>query len=494
MKLNLSKSQYVRGLKCAKSIWFYKNRKDIERTIGEKSQQIMAGGQEVGEAAQRLYPEGILIKEDYTQIDKAIQSTQEAVKNGATVLFEATASSKDGNYARIDIFKKVPKTNEWDMIEVKCSTEVADYYLDDISFQRHVFEEAGYRIRKSILLHINNNYLREGELDLKQLFTTVDLTVEAENKKSEVIKNVKVINDLLSGREPRTKIGKHCEKDYECDYVHYCWKDVPEYSVLNIGRFSQKWDFYDKGIVKVEDLPSYDVLNPKQIIEVESYINNKPHIEKDNVREFLNQLEYPLYYLDYETVQYVIPPYNKTHAYQQIPFQFSLHIQKEKGGELKHIEFLHEENSDPRLPFIKKLIESCGKSGSVIVYNAVFERSIVNNKLIEQFSEYEAEINSINERMVDLLKPFSDRVVYHPKMHGSASIKKVLPAFVPELSYQDLEIQEGGTASRKYLETISSNMPQEDKNVVFKNLKRYCGLDTMAMVKLLEVLYKSIQK
>jgi hypothetical protein len=212
-------------------------------------------------------------------------------------------------------------------------------------------------------------------------------------------------------------------------------------------------------------------------------------MDKEEIRGFLKTLIYPLYFLDYETVFPAVPLFDNTRPYQQVPFQFSLHIQQKKGGDLNHVEFLHTDSTDPRPDFIKSLIENCGDIGSVIVYNQSFESGI-NNQLAEDFPEYSARIDKITQRMVDLLVPFRSRWLYHPDMKGTASLKSVLPAFVPDLRYDNLAIGDGGTASVFYLSCITGNASEEEKIQIFQDLKDYCYQDTFAEVKLLDVLYK----
>ena len=212
-------------------------------------------------------------------------------------------------------------------------------------------------------------------------------------------------------------------------------------------------------------------------------------MDHEGIQAFLGQLEYPLYFLDYETISPAIPLYDHSRPYQQIPFQFSLHVLDRHDGSLEHIEFLHTEKGDPRPAFMASLIANCGSHGSVVVYNQGFE-SRINRELAENFPEYKGALDAITGRMVDLLVPFRSRMLYHPAMQGSASLKAVLPAFVDDISYDDLEISDGGTASHQYLCCIKNVIDEEAKDVIYKALKKYCHLDTLAEVRLLEILRK----
>ena len=245
-----------------------------------------------------------------------------------------------------------------------------------------------------------------------------------------------------------------------------------------------------ENILNISDITNNFKATNRQQIEINSQNNKRIYKDKKKIKEFLNSLKYPLYYLDYETINPAIPLFDNTSPYQQIPFQFSLHIQKKKGGELKHVEFLHTGQDDPRPALINSLLKNCGNEGSVIVYNKAFE-SRINYMLGQDFPRFIGKLKEINNRMVDIMTPFKSRFLYHPKMEGSASLKNVLPAFVPQMSYDKLEIQDGGTASILYFSCIKNIVSEEDKNKIYKDLSDYCKQDTLAEVKLLEVLYRN---
>ena len=486
----ISKSQYLKGTQCPKELWLYRNRKDLAPEISKGRQFIFDTGHEVGVLAQKYFGEGIEITEPYYKIDQAIRSTNKAVRQGKDLIFGATAGSESGAYSRIDIFKKVDGSDAWDLIEVKSSTGVKDYHMDDMALQRYAFSGAGYRIRKSILMHMNNRYVRSGKLDLQSLFNLEDCTDVVEDKLAEVGSIVgdliKVINSRI---EPEIEIGGRCTKPFECDYIPYCWDHVPDYSVYDVFSGSKLEALLGKNILNISAVPEDFDLTDRQSIEIRAYKENRIHKDITTIKAFLESLEYPLYYLDYETISPAVPLFDNSSPYETIPFQFSLHVQSKKGGDLKHIEFLNTGTDDPRPGFLEALVDACQKQGSVVVYNKPFE-SGVNNKLALNFPAYAARLEKINDRMVDLLVPFSSRHLYHPAMEGSASLKSVLPAFVPDLTYEGLAINNGETASIFYNRSIRGLVPEEKKDQIFEDLREYCKLDTLAEVKLVEVLYK----
>ena len=486
----ISKSQYLKGLQCHKALWLYRHRPDLATPISETKQWLFDSGHEVGIVAQGYFDSGHLIDEPYYEIDKAINSTVTAVADGCDVIFEATACSDDGAYSKIDVFQKVSGANTWDLIEVKQSTDIQDYHLDDIALQRYAFTGAGYDVRKSILMHLNRKYVRIGELDPKQLFILGDCTELAEARMMSVsVKLAELFRVVNQVEEPKVQIGRHCKSPFECDYMDYCWRHVPEYSVFNVIKGAKLDGLLAMNIIDVSDIPDSFHLTDRQRKDINAHLTQTSYVDKGSVRNFLGTLEYPLYYLDYETIFPALPMFDNSSPYQQIPFQFSLHIQKTPGGSLEHIEFLHTEATDPRPDFVKALIDSCGTSGSVVVYNKGFESSR-NQELGVALPQFRSALEDINARMVDLLVPFRSRYLYHPKMLGSASIKRVLPAFVPELNYDEMEISDGDMASRKYQMCLRGMVTEAKKDKIYADLRRYCEMDTYAEVKLIEKLYE----
>lgn len=487
--IRISKSQYIKGMQCLKALWLYRHRSDLAPEVSERQQNIFDTGHEIGRYAQQYFKGGIEIREEYYEIDKAIQSTEQAIKDGYRTIFEATACSEDNAFSRIDVLNKGREDDAWDLIEVKGSTKVKDYHIDDTSLQRYAFTGAGYKIRKSYLMHVNRQYVRKSALDLKKLFELSDITEQVIHRMENVPKQLKgFFTAIRKSSEPNIDIGDHCFDPFECDYIGYCWKHVPDYSVYDIFRGRKLEQLISMGILDPRDIPEGFDMTDRERIEVRAYQSGDIYVDKAAISEFLDPLTYPLYYLDFETMMPAIPMFADTRPYQQIPFQFSIHIQNEKNGSLKHIEFLHTENSDPRLNLIQKLISACGGNGAVIVYNRGFEARIIN-ELGAAFPDYKDPLDNLKNRMVDLLIPFRSRFLYHPDMAGSASIKSVLPAFCPDMNYNDLEITDGATASLRYLQCIKGIVNEKEKKRIFEELKKYCGLDTLAEVRLLSVLY-----
>jgi hypothetical protein len=289
---------------------------------------------------------------------------------------------------------------------------------------------------------------------------------------------------------PPIDIGPHCSNPYSCDFKQHCWQHVPAYSIFNIARIGDKaWDLYNRGILNIEDVPADFPLNPSQLAQVDAEKNGEELTNTTSIRDFLSELSYPLYYLDFETFMSPVPLLDQTRPFDQIVFQYSLHVQNRVNGPCEHRDFLAEANGeDPRPAFIKKLIADCGTSGSIVVYNQGFEVARLN-ELALAFPQYADELQKIIHRIIDLMKPFQQKAYYTAAMLGKYSIKNVLPALVPDLAYDDLAIGDGGTASATFFALFEGRF-EGNQEVVIQNLLDYCERDTWAMVVLMKKLYE----
>ena len=484
---SISKSDYIKGLQCSKALWFFNYRKDLKLPLDDKTKAKFETGNEITELARKYFTEGVKAVDDYFDVKKAADSTKNLIAKNHQIIFEATAIiDADGSHARIDIFRKNQNSDGWDLIEVKSSTGVEDYHLDDMSFQYHVFSKAGYKIDSCLLMLIDNSYVLQGEIDVSKFFKFEDVSKQILEKQSEVdhCKN-DLLKVLKTKEEPKIKIGDKCFKPFDCDYQHYCWKEIPEYSIFNIYQNKKAEEIAVQiGSYDIKNIPQHLFPSGAKVIDIECYQENKTHVQKDKIKNWLKKLQYPLYFLDYETIMPAIPIFDGTRPYKQIPFQFSLHIQEAENCELRHFEYLHKEKSDPRKEFARKLIEACGNSGSVVVYNQSFEKSR-NTELAKDFPEYAANLEAINMRVIDLMGPFKNRLIYSPKQQSSYSIKYALPAFT-DLNYDGMEIANGSEAMNAYLNFIQGKLADEEK--LMADLSNYCKLDTFAMRELLKSL------
>ena len=488
MNSRLSKSTIIRGLQCEKSLYLYKHQYKSKDPVSNSLQAIFDRGTNIGLLAQELFPNGVdASPETYFKMHESIGKTLDLINKGETIIYEATFQFNDV-IAALDILVK--DDDGWKAYEVKSSTKISETYIKDAAIQYYTITNSGVDLKDISIVHINNQYTKDGELDLNQLFTIESVYDQVLEFLPRIPNEVRRLRNVIESPEvPQIDIGPHCSDPYDCDFKGTCWKNIPEYSVFDIANLSskKKFDLYNQGIITLDQIDLSEAsLNSSQVLQVQSEINGKSHIDIEDIRSFTNDLNYPLYYLDFETFGPAVPKYNGSRPYQQLVFQYSLHIQKTPTSELEHREYLADPLQDPRIGFIEQLIQDCGSKGDVLVYNIGFERGKLND-LIEVFPEYSDELRGIVNRLIDLMIPFQKKWYYTPKMRGSYSIKSVLPAIVPELSYNDLDIKEGGTASNTFLSMLNGSF-EGDVKETRNQLLEYCKLDTYAMVKILSKL------
>jgi len=484
----LSKSLFIRGLQCHKSLYLHKYHPELRDEISEEQEALFQTGFEVGKYARRLFPGGVEIPYDETSYDSQIQKTQDEIRNGTKTIYEA-AFSYDNIFVKVDVLHK--DHEGWKIFEVKSSTEIVPIYLDDAAVQYYVLNGAGLPVSKVFLAHINNQYVRDGEIDPRGLFTVNDITDSVKQKQPFIAENIARQKEMLENDMPDIDIGEHCEKPHGCDFQGHCWQHIPRDSVFDLRRKGiNKFDLYRQGIIEMKDIP-LDRLNRYQRLQVEAFLNKADKIDKDAIKTFLDSLIYPLCFLDFETFCTAIPLFDGIRPYRQVPFQYSLHIQDSEGAELKHFEYLAEPRKDPRRELLTKLIDTIPEQSSIIAYTD-FETDRLR-ELSAWFPEYIDRIERLIRNIRDISLPFDKMDYYHWKMNGSYSIKAVLPVLVPEMGYDNLAIHDGGIAMNAYFAINQSN-DQKEIEGIRSDLLEYCKLDTLAMVKILEKLREMVQK
>ncbi|MBI2980970.1 MAG: DUF2779 domain-containing protein, partial [Deltaproteobacteria bacterium] len=407
---------------------------------------IFEQGQEIGRLAWQRFSGGRLIEADHLHRKEALQSTRAAVEGGAKILYEAAAFFGDV-LVRVDILVR-NGDGSWDVIEVKSSTGVEEVHLKDLSIQRYVLEGSGFRIHKTYLMFINNQYVRRGEIDVDQLFSLTDVTKEVSKLIKEVPANVKGFHKTVAlGEAPSIDIGAHCSDPYDCEFIHYCWKHVPKYSIYDLVKISGTKIAALKamGVLEIKEIPEDFELTEIQAVQVKVEKTGQEHLEIEPIAKLLKRLSYPLHFLDFETINPAVPPYDGLRPYEQMPFQASIHVQKIDGGEIEHVEYLGDGKNDPRPGLAKCLVEVIGPKGSVIAYNASFEGRCLAG-LADACPEMSDRLLSIKGRLWDVADAFSKRYYAHPGFQGRWSLKAVLPTLVPSMNYDDLAIGRGTEA------------------------------------------------
>jgi hypothetical protein len=481
----ISKSKFLWGSQCRKLLWYAYNAKDQIPEPDAAQQAIFDQGHEVGALAKNLYPGGIEVSAGVTAFDQVLQQSLEAAK-ARKPLFEA-GFVYNGGFARVDILNPVAK-GAWVIIEVKSSTEVKDVNLLDLAFQAFVYNGAGLTIRRCCLMHIDRDYVRRGPVDPKKFFKVVDVTKDVSGLTREIEPQLEeMFSTIRRKQEPDIQIGPHCSDPYPCPLQDRCWSFLPASSVFDLYYGGRKcWRLLQDGVVNLKDIPESVDLTDRQAIQRKVAITGQPHVDRKALATFLKRLKHPVGYLDFETFSTAIPLFDGLSPWQQVPFQFSLHRVTAPGAVPEHHAFLADGRTDPRPEFLNRLRDCIGDKGSVVVYNAKFEKAVLDG-LAEAFPEDSGWIEGVKARIVDLLEPFQSFDYYDPDQHGSASIKAVLPVLTGR-SYADLEIQEGGQASLEYLRVHFGDVPEAERLKVRGQLERYCGQDTEGMIWIVDAL------
>jgi len=489
LTFSLSKTSLRKGIQCTKALYLSKNLPSIEIQPDPDLEAKYRTGREIGILAQQLFPGGNEVPFSDLSVTEQIAKTLELIETGAKVIYEA-AFAFDGIFIKADIL--VRTGSAWEINEVKMSPSVKDPHYDDAAIQYYVVTNSGLPVSKVSLVHINNKYEKQGDIDVRQLFASEDVTELTLARQAALPKIINDLREALRGDEPTIDIGRYCSDPYPCEFVPYCWRQIPEDSIFSLkGRGINKFDYYKQGIIRLEDLP-LDKLNDAQRFQAISTINKEDATNQDGVKEFLKSLWYPICHLDFETFDTPIPPFDGTRPYQKIPFQYSLHIQEKEGTEPIHLEYLVEPGKDPRRELAEKLLAEIPEDACVLTYNQTFEKGVMKN-LAEWLPDLADDVNARIENIRDLMIPFKKRDVYRWQMRGSYSIKEVLPALVPELSYEGLSVSDGLMAMRVYHEMCKTDDPVKVAKLR-EGLLEYCRLDTLAMVKILSELNSFLKK
>ena len=498
----LSKSSYLRGHQCPKSLWLQSHKSSVLTPLSESDQVKIDIGNQVGEKAYELFPNGKKIPYIDTSLEQRLKLTREYIEQGVENIYEATFLGA-GVIIMVDILHKV-NNESYEIYEVKGSSlssksKPKQKYIDDIAIQKYVLGLEEINIKDCYLITLNSEYVHSEESTTKDLLRVVNLTKEIESNQTFLLEEIDSLKQTLQLKdEPDIDIGYHCNNPDQCDAKNYCWKEqknIPDYSVFNIFKLTKKskaLDFYQSGILKVEDIPVTDKLTQSQIdaIELHKFVQKNTYkLDALKIKEFISEIKFPIYYFDFETFQQAIPKFIGVSPYQQIPFQYSVHIQQQPGLECSHREYLSESNEDPREKLLIRLIEDLGQEGTILAFNASFEMTVIKN-LMEQYPKYQESLNKLMDRFLDLATPFKNKDYYHKDMGGGYSIKKVLPILVPEMNdaYSNLDLVHNGGEAMNAFAKLDNMTDKEEIKSLRESLLRYCELDTLAMVKILEKL------
>lgn len=510
-KSSLSKSRYTKYCQCPKALWLNVNKPD-EATVDPAVEARFIEGNVVGDLAMGLFGDFVEVTahtaDGRLDLGAMIERTREEMERGTEVICEASFSynnAGESNYCAVDILRKT--ADGWAIYEVKSTTcKVEDItlvqkairdkvqkYAPDIAFQKWVLEQCGVRVTGTYLVMLNKDYVRQGSLDVKQLFNIIDLKELVHNEYLKVPATLALAHKTLQGDEPQTAIGIQCTKPYECAFWNYCTQHIPSPSVFDVyggmgrGGFTaaKKFACYNKGFVTFEQLSTLSI-GTIQDMQIRCTLDNTWYVNKRGIRDFLDKVTYPLYFLDFETMQQVLPQFDGTRPYQQITFQYSLHYIEHEGGELKHTAFLAPgDGSNPLRALAEALCHDIPQNSCIMAYNDPFEKGRIK-EMADAFPDLSAHLMNLHGNIIDLLIPFRNGHCYCPAMGGSFSIKSVLPALFPdddELNYHNLNplVQNGGHAMTIFPQI--KDMKPEKAAEAREALLAYCHLDTLAMVR-----------
>ena len=502
----ITKTLFVKGWKCLKRLFLDVRQPELAEPLSEDAKAVIAEGVEVGKLAYWYFDDVVDVtkkfdgteRPDIVSMDRL---TQEEIMKGTPVIAEATFIVDDMTCS-VDFLRK--HGAGVDIIEVKSGAKLKPHYLADVAYQRYVLEEAGVKVMNVYIMHPNRDYVRGKDLDVKAYFTMEDVTKDSEAEYRKVPAMVDAVRKVLAAAaEPGIDLNVNCRRDSEtCPFWKYCTQALvsPNVFDLRLMQMKTKLSLYAAGKIGYADLESEDRIAygktpsagfQRRQIDTALYHPEDTYVDQAAIRAFLRQLKGPLYFLDFETMNPAIPPYENSRPYDQIPFQYSLHIVRYEGAPLEHREFLAESGPDPRPEVARRLCEDIPMDVVVIAYDAKFERSRLT-ELADLFSEYRNHLLNIRDNVIDLEDPFKDCSYYRLGQGGSTSIKRVLPSIFPgdpDLDYKALEGVHNGAEARIIFPRIQYMKPEEARKTR-EDLLKYCCLDTLAMVRIWEELVR----
>ena len=485
----LSKSKYCNGLQCKKMLWLYQNKPEEASILDNKA--VLDNGNLVHGVARDLFGKHELIEYN-DDLSIMINDTKKALEKDNNVICEASFNYNN-NFCSVDLLVK--KGNKYEIYEVKGSTKLKDVFINDLTYQVYVLKQLGYNVTKSSVVTLNPDYIRKGDLELDKLFTINDLTSDVLKNLNSVASNIDEISEFMeNGKESDIDLDIHCFKPYECPFFSYCTRDLPKDNVFTLAGMNKKdmIKYYKQGLYSYRDLLFHNLNNKYQQQMLHELENLEDEIDYDKIEEFLDTLSYPLYFLDFETFQSPIPPFDGTKPNEQIPFQYSLHYIED--DELNHKEFLAQAGTDPRRELAERLVRDIPKDVCTLAYNMTFEKTVIKN-LANMYPNLHDHLMNIHNNMRDLMIPFKKRYYYNKAMQGSFSIKYVLPALFPDdpsLNYHNLDLIHNGTEAMNSFALLGIKS-KEEQAYIRERLLRYCELDTYAMVKIFEMLKEKVK-
>ena len=491
MSIRISKTKFIAGCRCLKRLYLRVHEPELAAEPDGANQSIIEQGREVGLLARKLFPGGIEIRSE-GGLDQAIRATRELVANpDVPAIFEGTF--EHGKVlVRVDVLQR-RHGKRWKLIEVKSTTDVRDHHLEDVAIQHRVLSRSGLDVTSACLAHINRGYVYPGgEIDPRGFFRIRNLTRRVQRLQHKLTSQLRSEFRVLAlPTPPDIRVGSHCTDPVTCEFFDHCNPSPPHDHVGFLPRIhaSVVDALAEMGVESIRDIPHDFELTDIQRRAARCVRTGESWYDHDGLRAQLATLSYPIAYIDFETVNPAIPRFAGTHPYQHIAFQWSAHIQQQPGAEPQHYEFLAPDTSDSRRTFISSLCDVLGNRGSIVVYHQQFESQRLS-ELASWLPEFSRRIEKIQRRLWDLLPIIRDHV-YHPAFAGSYSLKRVLPALVPDMTYDGMEVADGQDAGLAWMSLIGGSLDQAETEKITKALLDYCAQDTLGMISLVEVLQRA---
>jgi hypothetical protein len=499
--MTISKSDYMLFLRHPAWLWLKKFDKYKLPPIDPNLQDMFDAGHEFESYAEELFPSATRLGfNNYNEYLSLPQRTNAALDQGASAILQGRFEV-DGLTCIIDVLERVEE-NIFDLIEIKSSTKAKPEHYYDLAFQTIVLEKSGLKIRNISVIHVDNEYVRNGEIEPEKIINRTDVTNDVRPLIELTLEQIDNASTVLSQKDC-PDLSPRFVNQIEVKGVRWFaeWMEVYKSLKPNLDPYSiyflsypnaqQIGELEDNGITRIADIPEELALRPKQVAQIQTTRDNKRIIDKEKIKKFLSSFKYPLYFFDYETFSSVIPAFDGCQPYKDYPFQYSLHVLDSPETKVKHTEYLHLEDSNPMPELIAKLKADIGGSGTILTWNMVYEKGC-NDRMAKFYPEHKEFLQSLNQRINDLMIPFSEMWFFDKDFFGSASVKNVMPVLAPELSYKELDISDGLKARRDWTQTILNGQNQDQKDEIITNLRKYCTLDTYAMVRILEELRKLI--
>ena len=492
MSMRISKTKFIAGCQCLKRLYHQVHEPELAAEPDSAAEAIIEQGREVGLLARQLFRGGIEVRSD-GGLDQAIRATCELVANPTVPAIFEGVFEHGGVLARVDILHR--RRDGWRLVEVKSTTNLKDHHIEDVAIQHRVVRRSGIGLVSSSLAHVNRDYIYQGgAIDVNHFFTVRNLTRRVEKLQPKLPSILRSQFRVLGmAAPPRIAAGAQCSHPITCEFFDHCNPPVPDDHLLKLPRIhaSEIAKLVARGVQSIHDIPENYPLPARLRRACTSVQSGKPWFGPELENE-LKTLKYPLYFMDFETLSPCVPRFPGMRPYDHLPFQWSVHVQREPGAIPEHLEFLATDERDPRHAFLSGLSDVLGDRGSVVVYHQPFEEARLL-ELAAWIPEFVGRIEKMQRRLWDLLPVIRDHV-YHPAFGGSFSLKSVLPALVPEMSYDGMDVADGQAAGVVWQRLISDDCGEVEHKRGRKALLDYCAQDTLGLVRLIEILQRATER